>query len=452
VEQDANEIWRACRKVIRACVEKAGTGVIAAIGITNQRETVILWDRRSGQPVSPAVVWQCRRSTERCAQLVRDGMEPLIQSHTGLHVDPLFSASKVEWLLDHTEGLRARAEAGEVYLGTVDSWLIYKLTAGKVHATDASNASRTQLLNLATGKWDEEMLRLFSIPAVMLPSLVPSSGVIAVTSAVDGVPGGIPIASAIGDSHAALVGHGVFSPGPVKATYGTGSSLMTLCTDVGSADGALARTVAWGTKDGLQYALEGNITMSGASVQWVGDFLESKTPVQTALSQAGSVKDSAGVYLVPAMNGLGAPYWDSEARGAIYGLTRTSTVAHLARAALEAIAHQIADVFEEMQRRQPGMASALYADGGASENSELMQLQADLLGRSVLRSRCAELSALGAAWLAGLGVGTWKSFAELASMAPERDVFEPKLDAETRAKLRQGWRLAVKRTRLQNSE
>jgi glycerol kinase len=202
----------------------------------------------------------------------------------------------------------------------------------------------------------------------------------------------------------------------------------------------------------LQYALEGNITMSGASVQWVGDFLESKTPVQTALSLAGSVRDSAGVYLVPAMNGLGAPYWDSEARGAIYGLTRTSTVAHLARAALEAIAHQIADVFEEMQRRQPGMNPALYADGGASENSELMQLQADLLGRPVLRSRCAELSALGAAWLAGLGVGTWKSFAELASMAPERDVFEPKLDAETRVKLRQGWRLAVKRTRLQNSE
>ena len=452
VEQDANEIWKACCKVIRACVEKAGAGAIAAIGITNQRETVILWDRRSGQPVSPAVVWQCRRSTERCAQLMRGGMEPLIQSHTGLRVDPLFSASKAEWLLDHMEGLRARAEAGEVCLGTVDSWLIYKLTAGKIHATDASNASRTQLLNLATGRWDEEMLKLFHIPAIMLPALVASSGVIAETSAVDSVPGGIPIASAIGDSHAALVGHGVFSPGPVKATYGTGSSLMTLCSDVGAADGALARTVAWGTKGGLQYALEGNITMSGASVQWVGDFLESQTPVQTALSLAGSVQDSAGVYLVPAMNGLGAPYWDSEARGAIYGLTRTSTVAHLARAALEAIAHQIADVFEEMQRRQPGMASALYADGGASENSELMQLQADLLGRPVLRSRCAELSALGAAWLAGLGVGTWKSFAELASMAPERDVFEPALDAQSRAELRQGWRLAVKRTRLQNSE
>jgi glycerol kinase len=452
VEQDANEIWKASCKVIRACVENVGASAIAAIGITNQRETVILWDRRSGQPVSPAVVWQCRRSTERCAQLVRDGMEPLIQSHTGLRVDPLFSASKVEWLLDHTNELRARAEAGEVCMGTVDSWLIYKLTAGTVHATDASNASRTQLLYLATGRWDEEMLKLFHIPVVMLPSLVASSGVIAETFAVDGVPGGVPIACAVGDSHAALVGHGVFSPGPVKATYGTGSSLMTLCTDVGTVDGALARTVAWGTKGGLQYALEGNITMSGASVQWVGDFLQSQTPVQTTLSLAGSVQDSAGVYVVPAMNGLGAPYWDSEARGAIYGLTRTSTVAHLARAALEAIAHQIADVFEEMQRRQPGMASALYADGGASENSELMQLQADLLGHSVLRSRCAELSALGAAWLAGLGVGVWKSFAELAQMAPERDVFKPKLDAQTRAELRRGWSLAVKRTRLQNAD
>jgi glycerol kinase len=451
VEQDANEIWNACCQVIQACIEKGGAGAIAGIGIANQRETVILWDRRSGQPVSPAVVWQCRRSAERCAQLVRDGREPFIQSHTGLRVDPLFSASKVEWLLDRMEGLRARAEAGEVCLGTMDSWLIYKLTAGKVHATDTSNASRTQLLHLATGKWDEEMLRLFRIPTGMLPSVVESSGVIAETSAVDGVPGGIPIASAIGDSHAALVGHGVFSPGPVKATYGTGSSLMTLCPDAGTADGALARTVAWAREGRLQYALEGNITMTGASVQWVGDFLQSNTPVQTALALAGSVKNSGGVYLVPAMNGLGAPYWDSEARGAIYGLTRTSTVAHLARAALEAIAHQIVDVFEEMQRRQPGMASALYADGGASENSELMQLQADLLGRPVLRSRCAELSALGAAWLAGLGVGTWSSFAELVPMVPERDVFEPVLDAETRAAIRQGWRLAVERTRLQDA-
>jgi glycerol kinase len=448
VEQDANEIWSACSEVIRVCCDKVSAGAIAAIGITNQRETVILWDRQSGQPLSPAVVWQCRRSVERCAQLVRDGFEPLIQSHTGLRVDPLASASKVEWLLDHVEGLRARAEGGEVCLGTVDSWLIYKLTAGSIHATDASNASRTQLFNLAEGRWDEEMLRLFRIPAVMLPSVVASSGVIGETSAVDDVPGGITIASAIGDSHAALVGHGVFSPGPVKATYGTGSSLMTLCVDAGVADGALARTVAWAKDGKLQYALEGNITMTGASVQWVGDFLQSEKPVQAALALAASVSDSGGMYLVPAMNGLGAPYWDSEARGAIYGLTRTSTVAHLAHAAIEAIAHQVADVFEEMQRRQPGMASALYADGGASENSDLMQLQADLIGQPVLRSRCPELSALGAAWLAGLGVGTWSSFAELAAMAPERDVFEPVLDAKTREDVRQGWRFAVEKTRL----
>ena len=447
VEQDANHIWDASRQAIQACCEAASPGTIAAIGISNQRETVVLWDRRSGEPVAPAVVWQCRRSAARCAQLIGEGKEPLIQSITGLRVDPLFSASKVEWLLDNIDGLRARAEAGELCMGTVDSWLIYKLTAGSVHATDASNASRTQLFSLADGRWDPEMLRLFRIPACMLPSVVASSGLIGMTAAISGVPEGIPIGSAIGDSHAALVGHGVFCPGPVKATYGTGSSLMTLTESACAASSALARTVAWCRNGSLQYALEGNITMAGASVQWVGDFLQSEKPVDAAIALAASVKDSGGVCLVPAMNGLGAPYWDSEARGAIYGLTRTSTAAHLARAAVEAIAHQVADVFEEMQRDQPGIASALYADGGASENSELMQLQADLLGRPVLRSTCADLSALGAAGLAGLAIGMWSSFAELASMAPEKDIFEPSLSNAGRADLRERWRLAVERTR-----
>lgn len=449
VEQDANELWNSSCRVLQACIERAGIGTISAMGIANQRETVVVWGRSSGEPVTPAVVWQCRRSAPRCAQLVRDGMEPLIQSHTGLRVDPLFSASKVEWLLDHTAGLRARAEQGDLCMGTVDSWLIFKLTAGKVHCTEASNASRTQLLHLATGKWDDEMMRLFRIPAVMLPAIVQSSGVIAETAAVGGLPAGIPIASAIGDSHAALAGHGVFSPGPVKATFGTGSSLMTLCRDAGAANHTLATTVAWARNGKLQYALEGNITMTGASLRWMGDFLQSQTPLQTVLALANSVKDSGGVYLVPAMNGLGAPYWDSNVRGAVYGLTRTSTVAHMARAALEAIAHQIADVFEEMQRQQPGMESCLYADGGASENSELMQIQADLLGLPVVRSQCAELSALGAAWLAGLGIGTWSSLAELAALTPETDVFEPKLQGEKKTAMRDGWRLAVERTRLQ---
>ncbi|HEV2487044.1 MAG TPA: glycerol kinase GlpK [Terracidiphilus sp.] len=447
VEQDANDLWDASRQAIEACSAAAGPGTIAAIGISNQRETVVLWDRRSGEPVAPAVVWQCRRSAARCVQLVADGTEPIIQSITGLRVDPLFSASKVEWLLDNTDGLRARAEAGDVCMGTVDSWLIYKLTAGSVHATDASNASRTQLLRLSDGRWDPEMLRLFRIPASMVPSVVASSGLIGTTAAIGEVPEGIPIASAIGDSHAALVGHGVFFPGPVKATYGTGSSLMTLTESARAASNALARTVAWSRNGSLQYALEGNITMAGASVQWVGDFLQSEKPVEAAITLASSVRDSGGVCLVPAMNGLGAPYWDSEARGAIYGLTRTSTAAHLARAAIEAIAHQVADVFEEMQRDQPGMASALYADGGASENSGLMQLQSDLLGRPVLRSTCADLSALGAAGLAGLAIGLWSSFAELASMAPEKDTFEPLLSDGARADLRERWRLAVERTR-----
>jgi len=450
VEQDANHIWDASRQVIQACCAAANAGDIAAIGIANQRETVVLWDRHSGEPVAPAIVWQCRRTAARCAQLARDGKEPFIQRRTGLRVDPLFSASKVEWLLDHVQGLRARAEAGEICLGTIDSWLIYKLTAGAVHATDASNASRTQLLSLSTGAWDEEMLKLFRIPPAMLPSLVPSSGVIGTTAVISGILEGTPIASAIGDSHAALAGHGVFSPGPVKATYGTGSSLMTLSPIPGVEGGVLARTIAWSTAGKLQYALEGNITMAGASVQWVGDFLQSNSPVETAVALAASVPDSGGVVLVPAMNGLGAPYWDSEARGAIYGLTRSSTSAHLARAAIEAIAHQVADVFEEMERTHPGMASGLYADGGATENIELMQLQADLLGRPVLRSKCADLSALGAAWFAGLAIGMWRSTEELTAMAPEKDTFSPALNEKTRANLREGWRLAVERTRLQS--
>ncbi len=450
VEQDANHIWDASLQVIQACSAAASAGAIAAIGIANQRETVVLWDRRSGEPVVPAVVWQCRRSARRCTQLVSEGEEPLIQSHTGLRVDPLFSASKVEWLLDHVDGLRTRAEAGEVCMGTVESWLIYKLTAGSVHATDASNASRTQLLHLADGRWDVEMLRLFHISAAMLPSLVASSGVMGETAAIESVPSGIPIASAIGDSHAALFGHGVFSHGPVKATYGTGSSLMTLSQGVGAEGSALARTIAWATEDRLQFALEGNITMAGASVQWVGDFLQSDSPVETAVALAGSVNDSGGVYLVPAMNGLGAPYWDSEARGAIFGLTRSSTAAHLARAAIESIAYQVADVFQELERSQPGMASVLYADGGASENSELIQLQANLLGRPVLRSRCADLSAVGAAWLAGLAIGMWSSMDQLTAIAPAKDTFAPALSEETRTELRESWRLAVERTRLQS--
>ena len=449
VEQDADAIWSASCQVIKACIEQVGADAIAGIGITNQRETVLLWDRKSGQPVTPAVVWQCQRSSDRCNQLVLDGMEPLIQSHTGLRVNPLASATKVEWLLDNTEGLRARAEAGELFLGTVDSWLIFKLTAGRVHATDSSNASRTQLFNLATRNWDEEMLQLFRIPSIMLASIVESSGLIAEMADVDGLPGGLPIASAIGDSHAALAGHGIFFPGPIKATYGTGSSLMTLWQDASAADGVLAKTVAWTCNGKLQLALEGNVTMTGASVKWIGEFLQSSTPVQTALALADSVSDSAGLYLVPAMNGLGAPYWDSEALGAIYGLTRTSTVAHLARAALESIAHQVTDVFEAMNPGQPyNMKSVLYADGGASKNSELMQLQADLLGRPVERSSCPELSALGAAWFAGLAVGTWSSFAELATLVPKRDIFEPRLDRTSRAAIREGWRLAVERTRL----
>ncbi len=447
VEQAPEVIWHSAVQVLEACFENVTPLDVKAIGISNQRETVLFWDRRTGNAVTPAVSWQCRRSATRCRALEREGRAKRISEITGLRIDPLFSASKAEWLLHQSESLQSRARSGEVCMGTIDSWILFKLSGGAIHSVDASNAARTQLLNLSTVEWDPAMLQLFDIPIAALPHVSGSASVYGTTQETEKIPPGISIAAAIGDSHAALFGHGIFEAGPVKATYGTGSSLMTLTPGLPKIEDSLARTIAWKLGDSVQYALEGNITMSGAGLRWVGEFVNSSTPTETALEMATSVSDSGGVYFVPAMNGLGAPYWDSTAHGLIYGLTRKSRVAHLAHAAVESIAHQVADVFDEMQKASPETITALYTDGAGSRNDALMQFQADLVGVPVKRSNFAELSALGAGMLAGLAVGLWSSLAELSALAPGTDVFEPGRTHGDVTQLRDDWHNAVARAR-----
>jgi len=447
VEQDAMEVWHSVRRTMEKCLSHIFPVKPDGIGISNQRETVVAWDRATGKPLAPAVVWQCRRSVQLCERLQAEGLSPLLRERTGLAVDPLFSASKLAWLLENVPGLRPRAEAGEVCFGTVDSWLIWNLSGGKVHATDFSNASRTQLLNIRAGSWDDELLSVFRVPRQTLPSLVSSSSLIAETVAMGGLPAGIPIASAIGDSHAALAGHASFKPGTVKATYGTGSSLMTLVTTPQTSGDALATTIAWRIDATTQYALEGNISMSGAAIQWLGEFLELADPVADVVRLAESAGNSGELYFVPAMVGLGAPFWDSSVRGAIFGLGRTSTLAQLACAAVESIAFQVRDVFDAMERAAGCSLPVLHADGGASLNDTLMQFQADLLGRPVMRSTCPDLSALGAAWLAGLALGYWNSLSALEDLQIESNLFKPRWPESEREPRYLGWRLAVARAR-----
>jgi len=418
-----------------------------AIGISNQRETIVVWDRRTGKPLAPAIVWQCRRSSDICASLQIGGREKLLRSRTGLGIDPLFSASKLTWLMHNVPGLQKRAEAGDVCAGTVDSWLIWNLTGGAVHRCDMTNASRTQLFDIHRQQWDPELVSLFCVPLAILPEVMPSSSILGMTVSLDALPAGIPIASAIGDSHAAMVGHGSYEPGSIKATYGTGSSLMTLVAAPKANTGTLVTTVAWALPGQTQYALEGNITMTGAAVQWVGEFLGLKDSVGDVISLSESVPDSGGTYLVPAMVGLGAPYWDHTVRGAILGLSRTSTAAHLARAALDAIAYQVRDVFEAMRIEAACDLPVLHADGGGSSNDKLMQFQADILGRPVVRSTCPDLSALGAAGLAGLAIGYWPSMESLKDLIGAGDTFLPQIEDVERRRLYDGWLTAVRQTR-----
>jgi glycerol kinase len=429
---------------IEDCLSRVSAGTVDAVGVTNQRETALVWERETGQPIGPAIVWQCRRTTPFCDALRTRGLQPLVEERTGLTIDPLFSASKIRWLLDSVPDGHRRAADGELCAGTIDSWLVWNLSGGRVHACDATNASRTQLLNLHSMAWDADLLRVFGIPREILPEVRPSSGFFGETIARGRLRGGVPIASAIGDSHAALFGHAAFRPGRVKATYGTGSSLMTpIERPIRSAAG-LSTTVAWRLGRETTYGLEGNITVTGGALDWLGQLLGG--PAAAVGDLAGRVVDSGGVYLVPAFAGLGAPYWDADARALLCGVTRGTTAAHVARATLDSIAYQVRDVFDAI-RQDTGTASALLADGGASRNDALMQLQADVLGCPVIRNDSPDLSACGAAWLAGLASGVWPSIDALERLPRAITQFEPALAEDDRIRRYEGWKDAVSRAR-----
>ena len=449
VEHDAREIWATQHAVALEAIEKAG-GEIAAIGITNQRETTLLWDRTTGEPVANAIVWQDRRTAGRCDELRRSGKAALIQRKTGLVIDAYFAGTKLQWLLDNVPGARQRAEAGELAFGTVDSWLLWKLTGGRLHGTDASNASRTLLFNLHTMQWDDELLALFGIPRAVLPQVLPSSGLLAdtETSLFDAA---IPIAGIAGDQQAATFGQACFAPGMAKNTYGTGCfMLMNTGAQPVTSRNRLLTTVGW---QGPQvphrtaYCLEGSVFMAGATVQWLRDGLQVIQSAPEVESLAAQVQDTGDVYLVPAFAGLGTPDWDGYARGTLVGMTRGTTRAHIARAALEAIALQSADVFDAMSRDARISLTELRVDGGASRNNLLMQMQADFLGVPVVRPQVTETTALGAAYLAGLATGFWRDAGEISGQWRADRRFEPRLgDAQRREKLAR-WRQAVERSK-----
>ncbi len=453
VEQNPIALWESVVHAAEECTRFAERerGVIAGVAISNQRETAVAWRRAAegaapaGEPIGNAISWQCRRSASVSERL--HGEAGKIQSLAGLPLDPLLSATKWAWGFEERPELRTAAEKRELFLGTVDAWLLFNLTGGQEHATDQTNASRTALMSLVTLNWEPELLSLFGIPRRALPAVRPSSGVLGRCAAVAGLSG-VPIVAMIGDSHAALLGHGHFESGPVKATYGTGSSLMMLTPSLVAEGGVLARTLAWSAADGARFALEGNIPMSGAAMQWVGEFLGLTHPIDDAAALASTVADAAGLILVPAMVGLGAPHWDAAARGLACNLQRPHRAAHLARAALDAIAFQVADVLEAMEETAHVKLPVLLADGGAARNDTLMQMQADMIGRPVHRAEQEDLSARGAALLGGLALGWWRDLDEVAALPKPVRVFEPRAGETERVKLRDTWRLAVRRARL----
>ena len=446
VEHDAEEIWATQAATVTEALVRARLtpADIAAIGITNQRETTVLWERATGRPVAPAIVWQDRRTAPACARMKAEGLEPEVTRRTGLLLDPYFSGTKLAWLLDNIPGARARAERGELAFGTIDSWLAWKLTHGAVHATDVSNASRTLLLNLASGAWDPSMLEMLRIPPAVLPEVVPSSRRDAPSAMLGGHE--VPLAGIAGDQQAALFGQACFEPGMAKNTYGTGCFLLlnTGPKPLVSANRLLA-TIAWQT-DALCYALEGAVFVGGAVVQWLRDglgFIERSADVEAL---AASVPDSGGVYLVPAFTGLGSPHWDAYARGTIVGLSRGTTRAHIARAALEAIAFQSAEVLLAMQKDAARPLKELRVDGGATANNLLLQFQADVLGVPVVRPEVTETTALGAAYLAGLGVGFWPGPSHVAEHWRAERRFEPRMSRDEATARLARWGQAVRRS------
>ncbi len=449
VEHDAQEIWSTQAGVVTEAIERAHLqrSDIAAVGLTNQRETSVVWDRRSGRPIGPAMVWQDRRTASWCDDLRRRGLGEVIRARTGLEIDAYFSASKIAWMLEHIDGARQRAEQGELAFGTIDSWLAWRLTGGRLHITDASNASRTMLFNIHTGDWDDELLRLFGVPRSMLPRVCDSSAVYGEITSPSAIAGA-PLAGIIGDQQAAMMGQLCVSPGLAKNTYGTGCFLLLNTGDEPrESANRLLTTIAWRRGGVTTHALEGSVFVGGAIVQWLRDGLGLIDRSEQVESLAASVADSGGVMLVPALTGLGAPHWDQHARGLIIGLTRGTTKAHISRAALEGIAFQVADVVEAMQADAGETLRELRVDGGAACDDLLLQIQADILQAPVVRPKLLETTAFGAACMAGLATGFWPSLEALEQHWKVDRVFEPKLSAGEAQAMRARWREAVQRTR-----
>lgn len=448
VEHDPEDIWNTQLAVAREALSKAGADAadIYGIGITNQRETTVVWERATGKPICNAIVWQCRRTAEYCDYIKSGELCEDIRRRTGLLIDAYFSATKLKWILDNVEGARERARRGELCFGTVDSWLIFNLTGGKVHATDYSNASRTMLFNINTLEWDDELLRLFDIPRRMLPDVKPSSCIFGET-APELFGASIPVAGVAGDQQAALFGQCCFEDGSVKNTYGTGGfMLMNTGSRPVMSENGLLTTIAWGIGDSsVSYALEGSVFVCGAAVQWLRDGLGLISKASETEAIARSVENSGGVWFIPAFVGLGAPYWDPYARGALLGLTRGTTRAHIVRAVLESMAYQTADVLELMEREAKVSMTSLKVDGGASANDLLLEIQADLLGTPIIRPGCIETTALGAANLAGLSTGAFSSLSEISASWQCERRFEPRISAEERLSRLDGWRKAVGR-------
>ncbi len=448
VEHDPDEIWQSVKNTARKVLKKIGAAEVAAIGITNQRETTVVWDRDTGRPVHRAIVWQCRRTADRCEGLRRiRGNVRAFREKTGLPIDAYFSATKIEWILKNVPGAAVKARWGRLCFGTTDSWVLWKLTGGLSHATDYTNASRTMLFNINSMKWDDELLRIFGVPRSILPEVKRSSGLFGTTNMASGLDAGIPVYGIAGDQQAALFGQACFEPGSIKNTYGTGAfMLMNAGRKKPVTKHGLIVTVACGRRGEPVYALEGAIFSAGSAIQWLRDGLGIIKKASQSAKMAASIDDNGGVYLVPAFVGMGAPYWDQHARGAVFGLTRGTRREHLVRAAVEAMCYQTKDVMTAMQKDTGLKIKALKVDGGASANDLLCSFQAGLLGMDVVRPRVIEITSLGAAYLAGLASGYWKNAAEIAKCWRVDKVFRPRMARDEAARLYEGWQNAVRRT------
>ncbi|MGQ5708471.1 glycerol kinase GlpK [Lactobacillus sp. PSON] len=451
VEHKAEEIWTAVQTTIATCFIESGIrpDQIEAIGITNQRETTVIWDKKTGKPIYDAVVWQSRQTTDLAEKLKRDGYSEIIRKKTGLIIDPYFSATKIRWILDHVEGAQERAEKGELVFGTIDTWLLWKLTDGQVHVTDYSNASRTMLFNIHSLDWDEDILKIFNIPRSLLPEVKSNSEIYGYTKPYTFFGGEVPIAAMAGDQQAALFGQLALKPGMVKNTYGTGSFIvMNTGEKPTESNNNLLTTIAYGINGKITYALEGSVFVAGSAIQWLRDSMKMIKSAPDSEKAALKSKSKNEVYVVPAFTGLGAPYWDSEARGAIFGVTRGTTNNDLIKATLQSLAYQTRDVVDTMQNDSGITIPTLRVDGGASNNNYLMQFQSDILNTKIERAKVLETTGMGVAFLAGLAVKYWKDIDELKSIFIVGQTFNPEMDIQTRKDLYSGWKKAVKATRV----